>query len=310
MVKYFPKERLAINRGLMKSLDILLNKYPLKSPNRYSPFFIIGAGRSGTTLLRTILNNHPEIIIPPETFGFRNAFFRFKCFQFLSWDVLSNSVLKCYESGHEFFLWELDLAPAYEQSNTLPETNKTFADLIHLVFQSYLNKKAPGARIWGDKTPLNTYYLDWVFKTFPQAKFINMIRDGRDVVSSLMKANLTNVNNGCLRWNQAIENAKNFESIIGPQQFLTIYYENLVSSPQESVKRICHFLDVSFDDSLLANEEKTANMKDVNFYKHFNNLLNPINKNSIGKWKKNLATNHQLFIQDRLAKNLESHGYR
>jgi len=309
MVKYFPKERLKINRGLMKFMDVLFNKYPLNSPGLYSPFFNIGAGRSGTTLLRTILNNHPEIVIPPETFGFRNGYFKFKCFQFRTWGALSESVLKSYENGNEFFLWDLDLTPAYEKSKTLPDSNKTFANLIHLVFQTYINKEKSTATIWGDKTPLNTYYLEWVFKTFPQAKFINMVRDGRDVVSSLVKANLTNVQHGCLRWNLAVENARTFKSNVSPDQYIDVKYEDLVSSSVDTVKSICDFLNVSFNENLLENDDKTASMKDVEFYSHFNNLLNPINRQSIGKWEKNLSKEEQVIVSNQLSNNLKHLGY-
>ena len=310
MVRYFPKERFAISNGIMRTLDILIHKYPLNSPMKYSPFFIIGAGRSGTTLLRTMLNNHSEINIPPETFGFRNAFLKFKCFQFFSWDFITDAVLKNYDSGNEFFLWELDLSPAYEKGKKLENTERTFANLIHLIFQTYLDAKDPNAKIWGDKTPLNTYYLDWILKTFPNAKFINMVRDGRDVVSSLVKANLTNVINGCIRWNLAIEKTTNLKHTVAPQQFLDIQYEDLVESPENIIKNICHFLNISFQEKLLINNDKTSNMKDVKFYEHFKNLSNPINKKSIGKWKTNLSKYEQSLVKERLAKNLKLLGYQ
>lgn len=309
MVKYFPSERLAINRGLMKALDSLFNKYSLNSPNNPAPFFIIGAGRSGTTLLRTILNNHPDICIPPESFGFRNGFYKFKSLQNCSWEVLSNAVLKSYSFSKEFFLWDLDLSPAFDQSKQLPTPNRTLADLIHLVFQSYLNAKDPTATVWGDKTPLNTYYLEWIFKTFPQAKFINMIRDGRDVVSSLIKANLTNVQNGCLRWNLAVDNARNFESQLSSDNFITIHYEDLVTSPYNTIQSICMFLDIQFNKSMLANDQKTDKMMDVKYYEHFKNLLNPINNQSIGKWEKNLSKNEQNIVSNKLFQNLKLLGY-
>lgn len=309
MVRYFPKARLTISHGLLKTLNALFNKYPLNSPKDHSPVFIIGAGRSGTTLLRTILNNHPKIIIPPESFGFRNGLIKFKCLQHLSWNTLAEKVIKNYENGKEFFLWEMELSDVYKKANSLENSERTLADLIHLIFQEYLNAKDPSAKIWGDKTPLNTYYLDWVYKTFPNAKFINMIRDGRDVVSSLKKAQLTNIQNGCLRWNLAINISRNMESKMKSNQFINIFYEDLVSNPKQTINSICNFLELSFEDKLLCNADSTPKMQDVNYYEHFKNLLNPINNNSIGKWEKNLSTIDQKLVKKRLSINLKELGY-
>ena len=309
MVKYFPKARLLINHRLLKILNTLFNKYPLNSQNDYSPVFIIGSGRSGTTLLRTILNNHPDIIIPPETFGFRNGLIKFKCLQHLPWNILAERVINTYEGGKEFFLWEINLNEVYEKAKILDNNNRSLADLIHLIFHGYLNAKDPSAKIWGDKTPLNTFYLDWVYKTFPKAKFINMIRDGRDVVSSLIKAKLTNVRNGCLRWNLAINNSQYFQSKIDSNQFLNIYYENLVTDPNRTVNSICNFLNIPFEEKLLKNSKNISSMHEVKYYEHFKNLLNPINNNSIGNWEKYLSAIEQKLVNKLLAKNLKELGY-
>ena len=309
MVNYFPKERLKLNRKILGWLDQHYNKFQINDPAIPAPFFIIGSGRSGTTLLRTILNGHASIVIPPEIFGFRNGYMKYKFYQWKDWDHVSKIVINTYKNGKEFFLWDISLKPIYNKVECLPNENQTFARLIDLIFREYLEENKPTAQFWGDKTPLNTFYLEWIYQVFPNARYINLIRDGRDVVSSLKKAGLTNMENACLRWNMAIDHVSNFENKYGTAKVLHVYYEDLVSNPTKAIKKICEFLSIPFRDQMLDNSGITSNMNDIKYFEHFKNLLNPINEESIGKWKKNLSSTEIKMIMNQISINMKKLNY-
>ena len=309
MVKYFPKLRLAMNHFIMDILIAREMTYPLSAKNKLNPFFIIGAGRSGTTLLRTMLMGHPEIIIPPESFAFRPAFKKFHILQNSSWGKITNAIIKCYSSSKQFSMWDIELTNVELKGTQLDNKDKSLANLIDLIYREYGRINKPKALRWGDKTPLNTFYLKWVNKTFPNAKFINLIRDGRDVVSSLKVAGLSSITNSCLRWNQAIEMVREFEKTIEQERIITGRYEDLVSNTQFEIQNICQFLEMDFSDGMINHESVSLNMMDVQQYEHFKNLLNPINKKSIGKWKDNLSNIEKKLMIPKIIKNLKQLEY-
>lgn len=308
MVKYFPKSRLYLNHLIMNYLSNHDRNFPL-SNDRINPFFIIGAGRSGTTLLRTILMGHPDIIIPPETFGFRPSFKDFHLLQNSNWETIVEKVISNYQQSKQFEMWEVDLFHAKETGLQLQNNQRSLANLIQLIFLEYGSKHKPSANIWGDKTPLNTYYLKYINMTFPQARYVNLVRDGRDVVSSLKVAGLSNSRNSCLRWNQAIELVNQFKNRVPSHRLLTIRYEDFVTQFESKFQNICSFLDLNYSDFDFKHESLSSKMKDVNQYKHFKNLLNPINDKSIGKWKSNLSDSEIKSIYPLIKTNLAQLGY-
>src|SRR5207245_755634 len=131
-------------------------------PERLSPIFIGGQRRSGTTLLRTMLNRHPHVaLVPCESFFFQDE--RFERF-FRSLFEWHGQRFEQLGIGHA----EMDRAVA------------AFLDILFLPYQ--LGK---GAHRWADKTTKNIQRIDYLFRLFPEAQFIHMIRDPRDTLCSM-----------------------------------------------------------------------------------------------------------------------------
>ncbi len=146
--------------------------------NRPAPIFIVGAPRSGTSLLRNLLYSHPRLFFRSET-QFIPAFYR----------VYGNP-----RSGSEALklakkIVKLEWIARWEEDIDIYEMAKqgTFAGLVDNMFMQLALRE--GKKTWGDKTPHYVLDIHTLREIFPAAKFIHIIRDGRDVCLSQLKAN-------------------------------------------------------------------------------------------------------------------------
>ena len=134
------------NQWIKESLIDLRDKwmladFPLPLPNRwrvktncgrdrYTPFFIIGHPRSGTTLLRAILSRHPLAFVPPENGGLPRMIRVFGGLRRSPWEVVVDRVLTEFEGGYEHESWGLDPEDIRQRAMGLPEESRTLAELI------------------------------------------------------------------------------------------------------------------------------------------------------------------------------------
>ena len=135
--------------------------YPLSvdANKRASPFFIVGSGRSGNTLLRSMLCSNPTIGIPPENGGFRQVYRKYENFSHFPWRALVGVVLAEMEVVPSFENWRIDIGSVQNYLNTIPKEERSFASIIHQIYTKYLEENFPGRSIWGDKTPVNSFNL-------------------------------------------------------------------------------------------------------------------------------------------------------
>ena len=148
-----------------------------------NPFFIVGSGRSGTTLLRLILAGHSQIVIPAETWFISPLVAQLPATGPLAPDAVQaaiNIILRSYR-------WpDMEMSDDEFRSRVLRLTRPALADIINVVYGHAL-ERAQRQRI-GDKTPPYIFIAPQLKLIFPRAKFINLIRDGRDVAISFVDA--------------------------------------------------------------------------------------------------------------------------
>jgi hypothetical protein len=283
--------------------NLFLNEKKIKNDNNNSPFFIIGSGRSGNTLLRAVLCNHSKISIPPESYVLPKMVRKFKSYNYLPWRELIKIIVGELESHNQYFTWELDISPVYQRLLKIDKKDRTLQTIVNEIYTYYSEEKFPGFEIWGDKTPLNTLNLGWLNQLFPNAKHIHIIRDGRDVVSSYLKmGRYDNIEDACWRWNRSIELGQKFGNDKSKENYCEVRYEDFVTNPKKEIKEICKFLDIKYEDRMTDHRENIDVLGDVNKLKHHNNLSRAINDNSIGKYKQNLNKN-QIEKMIRLIKD-------
>ena len=272
------------------------------------PFFIIGSGRSGNTLLRSILSGNSDISIPPESYRIPFAIKKFHIFNNRDWEDIVPQVLKEFEDCKEFYTWEIDITDVQKRLENIADSKKTLSNIFDELFCTYTEKHSPGSKIWGDKTPMNTLYLDWVGTVFPRSKFIHIIRDGRDVASSYLKMDrYDTILEAANRWINSIELAQSFGSKI-KENYMEIRYEELVTKPEDVIKYTCDFLDIDYDSKMLDHTKQVKKLGDTD-KEHHSNLSKPISSDSVGKWRNNLSESDQESITKLLHKHLQRLGY-
>jgi hypothetical protein len=221
--------------------------------------FIVGASRSGTTLLRRIVDAHPDIAITRETHWITKLLDRNNG---ISHDQpVGPELLGRLATVEKFTRMDVDHA-ALER--LLERTEPVFyAEFVSTVFDLY--GKAQGKPLVGDKVP--TYVLDIpvLHELFPYARFVHLIRDGRDVCSSVLQwerrhrgfAKLATwevdrVSTTALWWERWVRAGREAGAPLGPELYYELRYEALVADPERACRGLCDFLRLPYDDRMLA----------------------------------------------------------
>jgi protein-tyrosine sulfotransferase len=266
----------------------VFKSYKIKNP--HSPLLIIGSGRSGNTLLRSMLTQGGEIVFPPESYVWPRLYRKSLALSELNWEDYSKIVLGEFISYKEFYTWDYDLTHLFQEVLLLPKSEQNLGGIINLIYTDYAKKFSNQENIrWGDKTPINTIYIDKIIKIFPKAKIIHIVRDPRDVASSYVKAGLEKDYKSAIEiWDLSVSKANKLKNILPRDQFIEVKYEDLVRNPEIVLKNVCDFSNLNFSVEMLDFWKNFDNLGDTNKHEHHKNLSNPLSTDSIGKWKKSI----------------------
>ena len=259
-----------------------------------NPFFIVGCGRSGTTLLRAILNNHPEVGIPLESL-FIIDYLQSK----QPIKILKHHLTKEYE------LKEWGVPISIEK---LKDCNNSF-ELIDRLHFLYINQQ--DKVIWGQKTPRFVRYGHLLKQSFPRAKFIHLIRDPRAVVSSLCESQVhqSSIYHGAMRWKYDIQAGLSLEQKTG-KDLLRLHYEDLVNDTLSAIKKVCLFLDIKFSPTMLDYYLQTPSEYSSYYKKIHSKLAEPITESSLDKWRLKLSLKEIRLIEFIAEKEMVEVNYK
>lgn len=243
---------------------------------RYKPpFFVLGNPRSGTSLLRLMLHSHPQLCVPPEC-GFMEWWYE----KYSGWKVDFNSDSSRIEeyitdllSSKKIETWGLDAHSLKENIRKLnPGSYAELTSSVYLTFARIKNKKK--IIRWGDK---NNYYMMMPGKLhaiYPDAKFILIVRDGRDVACSYLEVNKlktdspykpklpTRLEDIAREWIANNERVLGFFEGLPSHSWMTLRYEDLLLRPELELSKVCNFLSVSFDAEMLNYPERNRQFSD------------------------------------------------
>jgi hypothetical protein len=197
-----------------------------------------------------------QIAIPPETQRVHTAVRKFVSLQHLGWADLSRVIIALFESHRLFHMWEINLYPAYQAVVDLPKSERCLARVIDQVFKCYAAQQFPDASSWGDQSPIHTFFLPWIVPVFPQARYLHLVRDGRDAIASLIERGKfieggISLEEATYRWMTSIDRSRVVQKRLGPSQFLEVRYEDLVSEPTKTLEQICAFVDLEYKACML-----------------------------------------------------------
>jgi hypothetical protein len=220
--------------------------------------FVVGVGRSGTTLLRLMLDAHPQMTVPPETHFFESVLAASSRIRFTPEQALEAITEDPRRRWNDFGLEEDELLARFEAIERL-----NTADALRAFYELYAEKQ--GKPRWGDKTPTYVKTMRRIKRVLPEARFIHVIRDGRDVALSNNKRVLQRGHRELLpaatsarRWRKRIERARADVPHLGEGVYLEVRYEDLVTDPETALRRACDFIELDFDTAMLRYHETAA----------------------------------------------------
>lgn len=213
--------------------------------------FIVGVNRSGTTLLRLMLDSHPQLTIPPET-HFVPEMIRLSRRD----NITRKRLLKAATSHPRWGDFGLDSDELLRRLQALKPL--TPADAIRTFYAMYAEKE--GKPRWGDKTPRYMRAMPRIERALPEARFIHLIRDGRDVALSQAERALDQeqpeLTEVAERWQRRIRTAREHSAEL--DSYLEVRYEDLVSDPEAALGEICAFIELPYDAAMLDYHERAA----------------------------------------------------
>ncbi len=245
--------------------------------------FIVGVGRSGTTLLQSILNAHSNIAFTPES-HFLFHYLSPKSNKKIPKD--KNELIDILEKDEHLKRLKLDHEVL---AHDLEFDSNIWINLFRRILHEYAKKE--NVKIIGDKDPMNSGLLKVIKKYFPDALVIHIIRDPRDVLLSRIKSEwgskyplLAHLGDHKVSLEKALSE--------GPELFrdnyIEIRYEDLIGNTENEVKKICGFLSVEFELQMLNFSKSSEKLVSKEERQWKGNIFGQIMTKNQGKWKKGL----------------------
>ena len=271
-----------------------------------TPFFIVGSGRSGTTLLRLILAGHSRMHIPPETWFIAD----------LVRELPLTGPLTPAETGRAIEImtrhrrWpDMGIAAADLKAWVTALDAPKLADIINLVYHCEL--EIHGKPRFGDKTPAYIHIIPELSAIYPGAKFIHLIRDGRDVAISYFKVDGPRYYEQDFIWARAMHRWHHYRGSPYAAQILEVRYEDLVTDLEHTVTKICAFLGEDFEPQMLdwqplvgkliPERERTGGWHTT--------LNQPLLGDAVGVWRRELSGLECFAMESCLHDDLRRLGY-
>ena len=246
-----------------------------------SPLIVLGVRRSGTTLLRVMLDRNPALAVPDESYFVPQLARRH------SGVVDAEAFTDDLRRLPTLVEWGLSA----DSVGARLRPGMTTGQAIAAVFEAYASVR--GKTRWGDKTPLYMQYLPLLEALFPTALYVHLIRDGRDAALSylavpdgIMTAGWGHPRDAAgfaCQWATEIRGAQELARRVGGR-YLEVRYEELVAAPASELQRVCSFAALAYDDAMLGYVGETESAR-----KEHQQRLNEPPRVGVRDWRTEMA---------------------
>jgi len=260
---------------------------------KFRPIFIVGVGRSGTSLLQSLLNAHSRIAFPPETHFIRSYIAKKQSLEEQKNQILNDAYLKNLK---------IDL----EKVMTKTDSCKSFYKKIMI---EYLAIK--GKDFIGDKDPKNIECLKVINNSFPDALLVHIYRDPRAVISSRLKAEWSKDKplwQHILAYKAQFNYIRKNQDIFG-DNFIDIKYEQLVKNPKVELEKILEKFDLKFEEDMLNFYKGAGEIVNIDELSWKGNLFKPILQENVDNWRCNIKKITLAIIEKSLYVEMNKSGY-
>jgi Sulfotransferase family len=269
------------------------------------PIFVIGAPRSGTTMLRVMLSSHSHIYIPPES-DFIPRLYLGRARTPMSRRRALRDLRVVL--GNRRFLREWRGEPLDPDAfvDGLPELTPTaFLDSLYRTYAARHH-----AVRWGDKSPIYTHYVPLLAEIFPDAQFVHIVRDGRDAALSALAAYrdrfYVDIYFAARSWEHRVRAARVAGASLGPDRYVELHYEELTVEPEAVLRSVCDFLGERYEAAMRHSQRLGRELLRTDG-RHAP-VREPPHPNS-GGWRTGLAPADQRLFHTVAAGLLDDLGY-
>ncbi|CAN5699222.1 sulfotransferase [soil metagenome] len=264
------------------------------------PFFVVGSARSGTTLLRLMLNAHPDVAVPPES--------RFITELYTEEEVDAEATLRALGDHHRFGAWELSLDDVRRELGRTGTVR--FVDVISAAYRAYT--KAHGKTRWGDKTPRYVEHIPLISGLFPDARFVHLVRDGRNVALSYADVPFgpKTVGQVAELWGGRVAAGIAAGRRLGGDRYLEVRYERLTEAGQteSQLQELCDFLLLPFDPKMLEYTEQ-ARSAVLDRATQYNPHIKEGVRSHVRSWESSMPDEHIEIFEAVAGEVLSQLGY-
>ena len=311
-----------IARLLARAHSVRHRKYPVRADLHPPVPFIVGSPRSGTTLLRVMLDSHSQIAIPPET-GFLPH-------------TLTNLFGSDERRRHALVATLVNFpprAPGWQDFGIPPQvllqelsrvTPFRLDEGLRCFYRAYAARF--GKARWGDKTPSYGSHMRAIERVLPEARFIHIIRDGRDVALSLRNLWFspgTDMKTLARKWRHDICSTR--REARHCRRYLEVRYESLVRDSQQVLQEVCAFIEVDYESAMtlyhhrapsrLAEHGARVRSDGITVITRADRLsqqhllMRPPDPTRISRWKREMLDNDRLEYEAAAGDLLTTLGY-
>lgn len=271
------------------------------------PLFIVGTGRSGTTLLRLMFNEHPEIAVPYETHFLPNYINNIGDYGELADKQNMSKLVDALLAEPMIQKW--DYVPFKDEVLDAIET-PSLAAVIDGLFFCYA--RAAGKSRWGDKSAyLSKMHL--ICNLFPNARFIHIIRDGRDVALSSINLKWGSGTRDIVRsaewWSNHVQTARKVGAALGQSRYCEVRYEDLILNTVAELQRLCEFAEIDYVDDMCSYYKKSNDKIPADRMHQHQNIGKPPDPSRIFAWKKSMSSREVSLFTLYAGEELADVGY-
>lgn len=258
---------------------------------------ITGVGRSGTSVLQSILHEHSQINFPPETHFFKRHIIPF---------LLKSKVPNFKDLSQDPYLKRLN------EPLRRDIVESVLSDLNDLLDVFVRISEDAASNYLGDKDTEYVRYLPHLAKVFPKAIVVHIIRDPRDVVLSRTKTVWGKKHGLCYHAAEYQYYIKQL-TILGPklfkERYLELRYEDLIDQPERTLKRLLHVLSLKYEPGMLDFHQSKGSLVGTDEKAWKENLMKPLLIGNQGKWKSSLTFEQAALVEHGIKDFMKNHGY-
>lgn len=199
-------------------------------------------------MFRLMLDSHPDLAVPGES-HFIPDLHRHRRRYSIAGELDARRLVADIMRTLHFRLWGIPEAAVWGRIEALERPE--FADVVGAVFSAYADHH--GKARWADKTPIYVLSMTLLARLFSGARFIHLIRDGRDVALSYLSVpwGPTTTWQAARKWRRDVQAGRRAGRALGPARYMEIRYEDLVAHPKEVLAATCSFADLPFHEGML-----------------------------------------------------------